>query len=78
MDLTFTAAALSLDPGELSMPVKSNFGIHLIRCLEVESGTREFDKVRDAVLRAAELQLFKTSVARQISAGNPVIQITSP
>ncbi len=34
MDPAFEAAALALDKGEISMPIESSFGIHLIQLLE--------------------------------------------
>ena len=34
MDPAFEAGALSLQPGEISMPVESSFGIHLIQLIE--------------------------------------------
>ena len=34
MDPAFEAGALALKPGEISMPIESNFGIHLIQLIE--------------------------------------------
>ena len=46
-DPAFEAAAFSLGVGELSEPVRSEFGVHLIRVDDVrESRTRSFDEVR--------------------------------
>ena len=46
----FEDALFALKPGELSAPVKSEFGYHIIRLEEVEGGTsKTFDQVRAEV-----------------------------
>ena len=61
-DPAFEAAAFSLDAGELSDPVRSEFGVHLIRVEDIrESRTRSFDEAR------AELeQEYRDAQAEQI------------
>ncbi|HMP78820.1 MAG TPA: peptidylprolyl isomerase [Pirellulaceae bacterium] len=49
----FTAAAFQLNPGEISPPLASSFGVHLIRCLEVKPGPYLLGDVRDEVRKAA-------------------------
>ncbi len=47
MDPAFDAAAFSLKAGELSAPVRSAFGLHLIKVDEIrEAKTRSFDQVK--------------------------------
>lgn len=55
MDPAFEDAVFALKPGELSEPVRSAFGLHLIRLEEVSGGkTKSFDEVREQLL--AELR----------------------
>jgi peptidyl-prolyl cis-trans isomerase D len=48
MDPAFEAAAFSLDTGEVSSPVRSAFGFHLVRVAEIREGrTRSFEQVKE-------------------------------
>lgn len=58
MPETFSAAAFKLEVGELSAPVVTQSGIHLIQVLEIEPGSRMWEEVRDKVTRAARIKLF--------------------
>lgn len=51
-DPAFAAAALALDkPGQISSPVKSQFGYHLIQLLELKpAGTVPFEEARDTIV----------------------------
>lgn len=55
MPESFSAAAFALQPGEISPPVETTFGVHLIKCLEVKSGSRTWqdaaDELRPAIIR---------------------------
>lgn len=47
MDPAFDAAAFSLEAGEVSAPVRSEFGLHLIKVKDISGGqTRSFEQVR--------------------------------
>jgi parvulin-like peptidyl-prolyl isomerase len=48
----FSAAAYALEVGEVSRPVKSKFGVHLIQVLEVKPGDKTAEDVA-AILRPA-------------------------
>jgi peptidyl-prolyl cis-trans isomerase C len=51
LDPAFAAAAFALQPGELSLPVKSQFGWHVIRLeAKTPARTQPFDDVKDAIL----------------------------
>ncbi len=53
MDPKFEEAAFALAEGELSEPVRSSFGFHLIKVTTIdEERTRSFDEVRDELLRS--------------------------
>lgn len=52
MDKAFEQAAFSLKPGEVSEPVRSTFGFHLIKLEEIRGGERKpFEQVRDQLER---------------------------
>jgi parvulin-like peptidyl-prolyl isomerase len=49
MQETFSQAAFSIKPGEISDPVPSDFGVHLIKVTEIKPGTKSLSDVREAV-----------------------------
>lgn len=61
----FSQAAYQLQPHEISPPVETRFGVHLIRCLAVEPGTKPEREVEPATRRHATRYLFDWIVARQ-------------
>lgn len=57
MDKAFEQAAFSLKPGEVSEPVRSTFGLHLIKLEEVRGGDRKpFEQVRAQLERDVRRQ----------------------
>ena len=49
MDESFSRAAFALDVGQVSQPVRTPFGIHLIRCDESRPGSKRLSDVRKEV-----------------------------
>lgn len=56
---SFSAAAFSLKQGEVSPPVVTDFGVHLIRCLELREGKVGWRDAAAAVKDHAAETLFK-------------------
>lgn len=61
----FSRAAWQLEPGQISPPVITPFGVHLIRCEEIEPGTRQWQDVREPLARALADYLFHWLAERQ-------------
>ena len=54
----FSRATFALKKGEISQPVLTPFGVHLITVTEVAPGQKSFGECRDELLAPAMLQLF--------------------
>jgi len=78
----FSQAAFTLEPGKISPPIVSGFGVHLIQCLEVRPGTKSWQDVRSELEAAVIQYLFRWVADRQrpqakidvrsaVKAGNP-------
>ena len=65
MPRSFTRAAFDLEPGEISQPVSTAFGLHLVKCLRVKPGYRGWRDSEKEVRRAATHYLFDWIVQRQ-------------
>ncbi len=59
----FSAAAFKLKKGELSKPVQSHLGVHLIACTDVKPGKRTWRDVRREIVPAATQEMFKQLAA---------------
>ena len=55
----FSKAAFALKPMQISQPVVSPFGVHLIQCLKIEPGQRKWSDVREALRVSVTAYLFQ-------------------
>jgi hypothetical protein len=60
----FSVAAYRLQVGEISPPVVSSLGVHLIKCLEIEAGTRTWQEVREPLTAAVREHLYAWNAGR--------------
>ena len=65
MSLEFCAAAIELDEGDISEPVRTPFGIHLIKCLKVERGSVRPSDVKEKIRAHATRFLFESQASGQ-------------
>mgnify|MGYP001188064584 CR=1 FL=1 len=62
----FENVAFSMEPGTISDPVVTPYGIHIIKLTEKTPGTsRPLDEVRDEIVPQLKLQLSQQEIARQ-------------
>jgi parvulin-like peptidyl-prolyl isomerase len=61
----FTEAAWKLEADGISEPVTTAFGVHLIKCVEVEQGTLNWYHVKKPLRSAATRELFRLFAERQ-------------
>ena len=59
MDEAFSHAAFGLEVGQISQPVRTPFGVHLIRCNEIKPGGKQFAAVRNEVADALARELLE-------------------
>ncbi|MFO0868298.1 MAG: peptidylprolyl isomerase [Pirellulales bacterium] len=59
MPESFSRAAFALEPDQISPPVASVFGVHLIRCLEIKAGQGTWQQARGELETAVTQYLFR-------------------
>jgi peptidyl-prolyl cis-trans isomerase C len=72
MHPNFTKAAYEIKPDEVSEPVATPFGIHLIKVTEVKPGTKTLDEVKQAVQQRYAQLLLEKLVEDQFDKANIV------
>ncbi|MCL4201279.1 MAG: peptidylprolyl isomerase [Pirellulaceae bacterium] len=61
----FSAAAFALEAGQVSPPVVSVFGVHLIQCQQIVPGDKTWQQVRGDLHQAVSRYLFRWAADRQ-------------
>jgi parvulin-like peptidyl-prolyl isomerase len=74
----FSAAAFALHQGEISPPVTTSFGIHLILCTEIRPGKQDWEQSREALVAALAQDLFRQLAARMRGGVNVTYTGTLP
>ena len=67
MDENFAKAAFELKKGQISEPIASPFGIHLIQCTEIKLGTKSWQDIRSEITPLARKTLID-AVSREVFA----------
>lgn len=62
MSEAFSQAAFDLEIGQISEPIVTSFGVHLIRCNEERPGEKSWEEVRDELASAVARSLFRQIV----------------
>ena len=71
----FCRQAMKLQKDEISTPIGTKFGVHLIRCLEIRSGRVTFSKAKNAVREDAVRYLFNNIAKKNRSKADVQIHL---
>ena len=71
----FCQHAMKLRKDEISTPLETKFGVHLIRCLAIKPGTIEFAEAKDNVQEKATRYLFNNIANKNRAAANVEIHL---
>jgi len=61
----FSDAAFGMKPGQVSQPIETQFGVHLIKVTEVEPGETKLEEAMDAVKEVLARQLLEKAATEQ-------------
>src|SRR5205823_4431980 len=67
MEEAFSQAAFSLANGEISRPIVTSFGVHLIRVTDQKPGNKDWHDARQELREPASRALLDTLVAQERS-----------
>ena len=76
MPESFSQAAFALKKNEISQPVKSSFGVHLIQCTEIKPGQKTWQDVRVELKREVTRYLFDWVAEQQLKAEKVQLNFT--
>jgi parvulin-like peptidyl-prolyl isomerase len=65
MPEAFSTAAFALDKDQVSEPVQTRFGIHLIQVVEIKPGQRTWQECRGELRSAVTQYLFRWIAGKQ-------------
>ena len=71
LDATFVQAALALRPGEISKPVHTSFGWHVIRL--VSAGYEPFDQVRPQLEQQVSQDAFRSWITEELTSADVAV-----
>ncbi len=64
MSRQFTDVAFGLEKGDFSKPFVSQFGLHIVRCKDIQRGEKTFDDVVEKIRLDQTKLLFQTTAAK--------------